>query len=50
MEPLYGVLDMMVLSTLLFGSAARLAIAGAIRDGSGDETAQTSNSDRCLPS
>lgn len=36
MEPLYGVLDMLVLRTLLFGPLHGYAIAGAIRDGSGD--------------
>ena len=35
MEPLYGVLDMLVLRTLLFGPLHGYAIAGAIRDGSG---------------
>jgi PadR family transcriptional regulator len=36
MEPLYGVLDMIVLRTLLFGPLHGYAIAGAIRDNSGD--------------
>ena len=36
MEPLYGVLDMLVLRTLLFGPLHGYAIARAIRDGSGD--------------
>lgn len=36
MEPLYGVLDMLVLRTLLFGPLHGYAIATAIRDGSGD--------------
>src|SRR6476619_8432069 len=36
MEPLYGVLDMLVLRTLLFGPLHGYAIAGAIRDNSGD--------------
>jgi transcriptional regulator len=36
MEPLYGVLDMLVLRTLLFGPLHGYAIAGAIRDGSGE--------------
>src|SRR4029450_11549583 len=35
MEPLYGVLDMLVLRTLLFGPLHGYAIAGAIRDNSG---------------
>jgi PadR family transcriptional regulator, regulatory protein PadR len=35
MEPLYGILDMLVLRTLLFGPLHGYAIAGAIRDGSG---------------
>jgi transcriptional regulator len=35
MEPLYGVLDMLVLRTLLFGPLHGYAIARAIRDGSG---------------
>jgi transcriptional regulator len=34
MEPLYGVLDMLVLRTLLFGPLHGYGIAGAIRDGS----------------
>jgi transcriptional regulator len=34
MEPLYGVLDMLVLRTLLGGPLHGYAIAGAIRDGS----------------
>jgi PadR family transcriptional regulator PadR len=34
MEPLYGVLDMLVLRTLLFGPLHGYAIAGAIRDNS----------------
>ena len=36
MEPLYGVLDMLVLRTLLFGPLHGYAIAGAIRDTSQD--------------
>ena len=36
MEPLYGVLDMLVLRTLLFGPLHGYAIAGALRDGSGE--------------
>ena len=36
MEPLYGVLDMLVLRSLLFGPLHGYAIAGAIRDTSGD--------------
>jgi transcriptional regulator len=36
MEPLYGVLDMIVLRTLLFGPLHGYAIAHAIRDGSGE--------------
>jgi transcriptional regulator len=36
MEPLYGVLDMLVLRTLLFRPLHGYAIARAIRDGSGD--------------
>jgi PadR family transcriptional regulator PadR len=36
MEPLYGVLDMLVLRTLVFGPLHGYAIAGAIRDGSGE--------------
>lgn len=36
MEPLYGVVDMLVLRTLLFGPLHGYAIAGAIRDGSGE--------------
>ena len=36
MEPLYGVLDMLVLRTLLFGPLHGYAIAGAIRNGSGE--------------
>jgi transcriptional regulator len=36
MEPLHGVLDMLVLRTLLFGPLHGYAIAGAIRDGSGE--------------
>jgi len=36
MEPLHGVLDMLVLRTLLFSPLHGYAIAGAIRDGSGD--------------
>ena len=34
MEPLYGVLDMLILRTLLFGPLHGYAIASAIRDGS----------------
>jgi len=36
MEPLYGVLDLLVLRTLLFGPLHGYAIATAIRDSSGD--------------
>jgi PadR family transcriptional regulator, regulatory protein PadR len=36
MEPLYGVLDMLVLRTLLLGPLHGYAIAGAIRDTSQD--------------
>ena len=36
MEPLYGVLDLLILRTLLFGPLHGYAIAGAIRDSSGD--------------
>jgi transcriptional regulator len=36
MEPLYGVLDMLVLRTLRMGPLHGYAIATAIRDGSGD--------------
>jgi len=36
MEPLYGVLDMLVLRTLLFGPQHGYAIARSLRDGSGD--------------
>ena len=36
MEPLYGVLDMLVLRTLVFGPLHGYAIARAIRDGSDD--------------
>ena len=36
MEPLYGVLDMLVLRTLLFGPLHGYAIARALRDGSRD--------------
>ena len=36
MEPLYGVLDMIVLRTLLLGPLHGYAIAGAIRDNSGE--------------
>jgi PadR family transcriptional regulator PadR len=36
MEPLYGVLDLLVLRTLLFGPLHGYAIAGAIRDSSGE--------------
>jgi transcriptional regulator len=36
MEPLYGVLDLLILRTLLFGPLHGYAIAGAIRDNSGD--------------
>jgi DNA-binding PadR family transcriptional regulator len=45
MEPLYGVLDMLVLRTLLFGPLHGYAIAGAIRDTS--RTLSTSSSVRC---
>ena len=37
MEPLYGVLDLLVLRTLLFGPLHAYAIAGAIRDNSGEK-------------
>jgi PadR family transcriptional regulator, regulatory protein PadR len=36
MEPLYGVLELLVLRTLVFGPRHGYAIAGAIRDGSRD--------------
>lgn len=36
MEPLYGVLDLLVLRTLLFGPLHGYAIATAIRDSSAD--------------
>jgi transcriptional regulator len=36
MEPLYGVLDMLVLRTLLFGPLHGYAIAKSLRDGSAD--------------
>jgi len=36
MESLYGVLDMLILRTLLFGPLHGYAIAGAIRDNSGE--------------
>jgi transcriptional regulator len=36
MEPLYGVLDMLVLRTLLFGPLHGYAIAKSLRDGSGE--------------
>jgi PadR family transcriptional regulator PadR len=36
MEPLYGVLDLLVLRTLVFGPLHGYAIAMAIRDSSGD--------------
>jgi PadR family transcriptional regulator, regulatory protein PadR len=36
MEPLYGVLDMLVLRTLRFGPLHGYAIASAIRDGSNE--------------
>jgi transcriptional regulator len=36
MEPLYGVLDLIVLRTLLFGPLHGYAIAGAIRTNSGE--------------
>jgi transcriptional regulator len=39
MEPLYGVLDLLVLRTLLFGPLHGYAIAGAIRDSSGEKLA-----------
>ena len=37
MEPLYGVLDLLVLRTLVFGPLHGYAIAAAIRNSSGDE-------------
>jgi transcriptional regulator len=37
MEPLYGVLDLLVLRTLLFGPLHGYAVASAIRASSGDE-------------
>jgi transcriptional regulator len=37
MEPLYGVLDLLVLRTLLFGPLHGYAIASAIRDSSGEK-------------
>ena len=36
MEPLYGVLDLLILRTLLLGPLHGYAIAGTIRDSSGD--------------
>ena len=36
MEALYGVLDLLILRTLLFGPLHGYAIAGTIRDSSGD--------------
>jgi len=36
MEPLHGVLDLLVLRTLLFGPLHGYAIAGAIRNNSGE--------------
>jgi transcriptional regulator len=36
MEPLYGVLDMLVLRTLVFGPLHGYGIAGAIKGSSGD--------------
>jgi PadR family transcriptional regulator PadR len=36
MEPLYGVLDMLVLRTLLFGPLHGYAIARSLHDGSGE--------------
>ena len=38
MEPLYGVLEMLVLRTLLFGPLHGYAIASAIRNGSDGES------------
>ena len=46
MEPLYGVLDLLVLRTLLFGPLHGYAIATAIRDSSGE--ALKSSSDRSI--
>ena len=37
MEPLYGVLELLILRTLLFGPLHGYAIAGAIRDNSGEK-------------
>jgi PadR family transcriptional regulator, regulatory protein PadR len=37
MEPLHGILDMLVLRTLLFGPLHGYAIAGAIRDSSSEQ-------------
>ena len=37
MEPLYGVLELLILRTLLFGPLHGYAIAGAIRDNSDDK-------------
>jgi len=37
MEPLYGVLDLLILRTLLFGPLHGYAIAGAIRDNSNEK-------------
>jgi PadR family transcriptional regulator PadR len=37
MEPLYGVLDLLILRTLLFGPLHGYGIAGAIRDSSGEK-------------
>jgi PadR family transcriptional regulator len=37
MEPLYGVLELLILRTLVFGPLHGYAIAGAIRDNSGEK-------------
>ncbi len=37
MEPLYGVLELLILRTLLFGPLHGYAIAGAIRDNSSEK-------------
>lgn len=37
MEPLYGVLELLILRTLVFGPLHGYAIAGAIRDSSGEK-------------
>jgi PadR family transcriptional regulator, regulatory protein PadR len=37
MEPLYGILELLILRTLVFGPLHGYAIAGAIRDNSGEK-------------